>query len=110
MLSIRLSLIAETALSTIIYLRQFYAKDIIPSAGLVIIRGLGRFCPQLGFLGCPAVNLAANKIVKFGNNCREDRQVKERFLSDDWSALTVVNALEIIVDLGYAINNLTGYE
>ena len=69
------------ALTSIIYLRQFYAKDIIPSAGLVTFRCLGRFCPQLGFLGCPTVNLAANKIVELGNICRAYRRFKELFLA-----------------------------
>jgi hypothetical protein len=61
MLSIKLSLKAEMALTSIIYLRQFYAKENIPSAGPVTFRCRGRFCPQLGFLGRPAIGWQRTK-------------------------------------------------
>lgn len=64
-------------MTSIIYRRQFYAKENIPSAGLVTFRCLSHFCPQLGFLERPTVNLAANKIVELGKNCREDRRFHE---------------------------------
>jgi len=100
------------ALTSIIYLRQFCAKENIPSAGPVTFRCLSHFCPQLGFLGRPMVNLTANKIVELVNNCRDDRRFTEPFfqtIEARWPG-PGINPLEIIPRIGYANNYLIGYE